>query len=60
MTFRVGVIGCGPHGKHHRRRTDRKKESNVLIAGGLALPYSHAAGYAAIDETDIVAACDIQ
>ena len=56
--FRVGVIGCG-------RMADTIEDEQITrrqqrpYRGGLALPYSHAAGYTAIDETQIVAACDI-
>ena len=58
MTFRVGVIGCGRMANTiEDEQIERRKQRPYR--GGLALPYSHAAGYAAIDDTDIVAACDI-
>lgn len=58
MAFRVGVIGCGRMANTiEDEQINRRKQRPYR--GGLALPYSHAAGYAAIDETEIVAACDI-
>ena len=57
MKFRVGIIGCGRmantiEDEQIARRKDRP------YRGGLVLPYSHAAGYAAVEETEVVAACD--
>ena len=58
MAYRVGVIGCGRMANTiEDEQINRRKQRPYR--GGLALPYSHAAGYAAIDETEIVAACDI-
>ena len=58
MAFRVGVIGCGRMANTiEDEQINRRKQRPYR--GGLALPYSHAAGYAAVDETEIVAACDI-
>ena len=56
--FRVGIIGCGRmantiEDEQIARRRERPNRS------GLELPYSHAAGYAAVEETQVVAACDI-
>ena len=56
--FRVGIIGCGRmantiEDEQIARRKERPNRS------GLELPYSHAAGYAAVEETQVVAACDI-
>jgi len=56
--FRVGIIGCGRMAdtiedeQIERRRTHPYR-------GGLVLPYSHAAGYTALQETEMVAACDV-
>jgi predicted dehydrogenase len=56
--FRVGIIGCGRMAdtiedeQIERRRTHPYR-------GGLVLPYSHAAGFAAVQETEMVAACDV-
>ena len=56
--FRVGIIGCGRMANSiEDEQIARRKERPYR--GGLALPYSHAAGYAAVEETEIVAACDI-
>ena len=58
MAFRVGVIGCGRMANTiEDEQINRRKQRPYR--GGLVLPYSHAAGYAAVDETEIVAACDI-
>ena len=58
MAFRVGVIGCGRMANTiEDEQIERRKQRPYR--GGLWLPYSHAAGYAAVEETKIVAACDI-
>lgn len=58
MIFRVGVIGCGRMASTiDDEQIARRKERPYR--GGLVLPYSHAAGYAVVEETEIVAACDI-
>lgn len=36
-----------------------KRRRERPYRGGLMLPYSHAAGYAAVEETEVVTACDI-
>ena len=51
--FRVGVIGCG------RMSSTIEDEVQGPRRGGLVLPYSHAAAYAIIEETEMVAACDV-
>jgi predicted dehydrogenase len=51
--FRVGVIGCG------RMASTIEDEVQGPRRGGLVLPYSHAAAYAIVEETTIVAACDV-
>lgn len=56
--YRVGVIGCGRMANTiEDEQIARRKERPYR--GGLVLPYSHAAGYAEVEETEIVAACDI-
>ena len=56
--FRVGIIGCGRMANTiEDEQIERRKQRPYR--GGLVLPYSHAAGYAAVEETQIVAACDI-
>ena len=56
--YHVGIIGCG-------RMADTIEDEQLArrqerpYRGGLMLPYSHAAGYAAVDETEVVAACDV-
>ena len=57
MKFRVGIIGCGRMANTiEDEQIARRKERPYR--GGLVLPYSHAAGYAVVAETEIVAACD--
>ncbi|MBC8233476.1 hypothetical protein H8E77_28335, partial [bacterium] len=51
--FRVGIIGCG------RMSSTIEDEVQGPRRGGLVLPYSHAAAYAIIEETEMVAACDV-
>jgi len=51
--FRVGVIGCG------RMASTIEDEVQGPRRGGLVLPYCHAGGYAIVEETEMVAACDI-
>ena len=58
MAFRVGVIGCGRMASTIEDEQIKRRKQRPY-RGGLALPYSHAAGYAAVDETEMVAACDI-
>lgn len=53
MKFRVGIIGCG------RMAGTIDDEMQPSHRGGLVLPYSHAAAYAIVEETEMVAACDI-
>ena len=53
MAFRVGVIGCG------RMASTIEDEVQGPRRGGLVLPYCHAGGYAVVEETEMVAACDI-
>lgn len=53
MAFRVGVIGCG------RMASTIEDEVQGTRRGGLVLPYCHAGGYAVVEETEMVAACDI-
>ena len=56
--FRVGIIGCGRMANtiEDEQIARRKQRPN---RSGPELPYSHAAGYAAVEETQVVAACDI-
>ena len=53
MKFRVGIIGCG------RMASTIEDEVQGLQRGGLILPYCHAGGYVEVEETEMVAACDI-
>ena len=53
MTFRVGIIGCG------RIASTIDDELQGPRRGGIVLPLCHADGYARVEETEIVAACDI-
>jgi predicted dehydrogenase len=52
MRFRVGIIGCG------RIASTIDDELQGERRGGIVLPLCHAGGYALVDETEIVAACD--
>src|SRR5436309_2694261 len=53
MKLRVGIIGCG------RMASTIEDEVQGRQRGGLVLPYSHAGGYAVVEETEVVAACDV-
>ena len=53
MRFRVGIIGCG------RMASTIEDEVQGPRRGGLILPYCHAGGYMEVEETEMVAACDI-
>ena len=53
MKLRVGVIGCG------RMASTIEDQVQGPRRGGIVLPFSHAAAYAVIEDTEMVAACDI-
>ncbi|MBI1924620.1 Gfo/Idh/MocA family oxidoreductase [Candidatus Poribacteria bacterium] len=53
MTLRVGIIGCG------RMASTIEDEVQGPRRGGLVLPYCHAGAYAIVEETEMVAACDV-
>ena len=53
MRFQVGIIGCG------RMANTIEDEVQGPRRGGLILPYCHAGGYVEVEETEMVAACDI-
>ncbi len=53
MTFRIGIIGCG------RIASTIDDELQGPRRGGIVLPLCHAGGYALVEETEMVAACDI-
>ena len=56
--YKVGIIGCGRMADTiEDEQLERRKKHPYR--GGLVLPYAHAAGYAAVEETEVVAACDI-
>jgi len=52
VKFRVGVIGCG------RITSTIDDELQKPRRGGIILPLRYAGGYAQVEETEIVAACD--
>ncbi|MAH15581.1 MAG: hypothetical protein CMN65_07580 [Sphingomonadaceae bacterium] len=54
MTYRVAIIGCG-----RMACTIDDEVVGKLSRSGMLLPYCHAGGYAAVDETEMVAASDI-
>ena len=58
MTLRVGVIGCGRMANTIEDEQIAKRKQG-LYRGGIVLPYCHAGGYVIVEETEIVAACDI-
>ena len=53
MKYRVGVIGCG------RIASTIDDELRKPRRGGIVLPLSHAGGFDAVEETTMVAACDV-
>ena len=53
MKYKVGVIGCG------RMASTIEDEVQGAHRSGLRLPYCHAGAYSVVEETEIVAACDI-
>ncbi|MBI2191229.1 MAG: Gfo/Idh/MocA family oxidoreductase [Planctomycetes bacterium] len=53
MRLRVGIIGCG------RMASSIEDEVQGKQRGGLVLPYCHAGAYARVEETEMVAACDV-
>ncbi|MCZ6676970.1 MAG: Gfo/Idh/MocA family oxidoreductase [Candidatus Poribacteria bacterium] len=58
MTYRVGIIGCGRMANTiEDEQIARRKQGTYR--GGIVLPYCHAGGYAVVEETEIVVACDI-
>ena len=52
MTLKVGIIGCGRMASH----IDDEVSSDAR--GGLVKPYAIAGGFAKVDETQMVAACN--
>ena len=51
--LKVGVVGCG------RMTSTIEDEVKGRRLGGIRLPHSHASGYKAVDEVEMVAACDV-
>ena len=54
MPYRVAIIGCG-----RMACTIDDESSSRLRQTGLVLPRCHASGYVAVEDTELVAACDI-
>jgi len=54
MAHKVAIIGCG-----RMATTIDDEVANLVGTSGLVLPYCHAGGYAAVAETEMVAACDV-
>ncbi len=52
VKFKVGIIGCGSMASYI---DDQVHEPH---RGGLVKPYAHAAGFANVDQTQMVAACN--
>jgi predicted dehydrogenase len=53
MKYRVGIIGCG------RIANTIDDELQRPHRGGIILPLGHAGGYALVENTEMVAACDV-
>jgi hypothetical protein len=53
MKYRVGIIGCG------RMASTIDDEHQGPRRSGLVPPHAHAGGYARVEETEMVAACDV-
>ena len=58
MTFRVGIIGCGRMASTIEDEQIAKRKQGPYRSG-IVLPYCHAGAYALVEETEMVAACDI-
>ena len=58
MAFRVGIIGCGRMASTIEDEQIAKRKQGPYRSG-IVLPYCHAGGYALVEETRMVAACDI-
>ncbi|MCZ6679605.1 MAG: Gfo/Idh/MocA family oxidoreductase [Candidatus Poribacteria bacterium] len=58
MKLKVGIIGCGRMANTiEDEQIARRKQGPYR--SGLILPYCHAGGYAVVEETEMVAACDV-
>ena len=53
MTYTVGIIGCG------RIANTIDDELQGPRRGGIVLPLGHVGGYKLVEETEVVAACDV-
>ena len=53
MTYVVGIIGCG------RIANTIDDELQGPRRGGIVLPLGHVGGYKLVEETEVVAACDV-
>ena len=58
MTFRVGIIGCGRMASTIEDEQIAKRKQGPYRSS-IVLPYCHAGAYALVEETEMVAACDI-
>ena len=58
MKLKVGIIGCGRMANTIEDEQIAKRKQGPYRSG-LVLPYCHAGGYAVVEETEMVAACDI-
>ena len=58
MKLKVGIIGCGRMANTIEDEQTARRERGPH-RGGLVLPYCHAGGYAVVEDTEMVAACDI-
>src|SRR5579884_748953 len=56
MRLSVAIIGCG---RMASTIDDEPAVPGQVGLTGLVLPYSHAGGYAAVDDVEMVAACDV-
>ena len=58
MKLKVGIIGCGRMANTIEDEQIARRQQGTQ-RGGLVLPYCHAGGYAVVEETEMVAACDV-
>lgn len=59
MPYRVGVIGCGRMASTISNEQFPHVGPRKPGRGGMVYPYCHAGGYKLVEETEMVAACDI-
>ncbi len=58
MMFKVGIIGCGRMASSIEDQAEESRRDGRR-ATPLVMPYCHAGGYTIVEETEMVAGCDI-